>query len=212
MRRLPRLRPSPGDASRRHFDRWSKTYEEDRRSRFIAPLQDAAFESLALVSEDRFLDVGCGTGAAVRRAAAIAGRAVGLDPSEGMVARARELAAGMPNAEFVSGTADQLPFESDSFTALLCTTAFHHFPEPEAAIAEMVRVLAPGGRVTLGDASTDKPVMRIANRALQLFQPSHIGMYRSAQLHSWFESAGFGDVNTSMIWDGRYVILTARAG
>src|SRR5947207_15230148 len=88
------------EASRRGFDEWAPSYEEDRRSRKIASMQLAAFEALELVAEDRLLDVGCGSGAAVRRAAAVAERAAGVDLSPGMITRAEELARGLDNVEF----------------------------------------------------------------------------------------------------------------
>ena len=50
---------------RRRFGRWARTYEHDRRSRFNAIPQQRAVAALMLRPGDRFLDVGCGTGAAV---------------------------------------------------------------------------------------------------------------------------------------------------
>jgi ubiquinone/menaquinone biosynthesis C-methylase UbiE len=91
------------------------------------------------------VDVGCGSGAAVRDASGLVERAVGLDLSPAMVARARTLAEGLRNVEFREGDASgRLPFADGEVTALLCTTAFHHFPNPRAAGRELARVLAPG--------------------------------------------------------------------
>ncbi len=77
-------------AARERFDRWADSYERDRRSRFNAKPQREAPAALALQPNDRFLDVGCGTGAAVRAAAAVVDRAVGVDLSPEMVRRAKE--------------------------------------------------------------------------------------------------------------------------
>ena len=77
--------------SRRHFDRWSRSYESDPSSRRLAALQQAALDALALESGDRLLDVGCGSGAAVRHAAPTVERAIGVDLSPGMIERARGL-------------------------------------------------------------------------------------------------------------------------
>ena len=79
------------------FDRWAATYESDPVSRFIARPQNEALRALDLAAEDRFLDVGCGTGAAVRGAARVARRATGLDASIEMVARAAGLASAFRN-------------------------------------------------------------------------------------------------------------------
>jgi ubiquinone/menaquinone biosynthesis C-methylase UbiE len=150
---VARRRRDQSRAAQRHFDRWSRRYEADRRSRKLAPLQDEALQALDLGPGDALLDVGCRSGAAVRRAAAVAERAVGVDPSPGMLARAAELAAGIPNVEFVAGEAEGLPFGDGAFTAVLSTSAFH-FPDPERAATEMGRVLARAGRLALGDRRT----------------------------------------------------------
>src|SRR5438034_8564397 len=103
-------------ASRRGFDKWAPTYEADRRSQRNARMQAAAFEALELRSQDRFLDVGCGTGAAVRQAAATASRAVGLDLSPAMLERAEQLAEGIDGVEFRLAESSELPFEDGAFT------------------------------------------------------------------------------------------------
>src|SRR5207247_11185257 len=128
-----------------------------------ARMQAAAFEALELRSQDRFLDVGCGTGAAVRQAAATASRAVGLDLSPAMLERAEQLAEGIDGVEFRLAESSELPFEDGAFTAVLCTSSFHHYPDPEASVREMARVLGPGGRIVIGDGSADRWEARLAD-------------------------------------------------
>ena len=77
-------------AARTHFDRWSETYEQDSAARWLREIQTQALAALALTESDVLLDVGCGTGAAVRDAAPMVTRAVGFDLSPGMVAQATE--------------------------------------------------------------------------------------------------------------------------
>lgn len=197
-------------AARRRFDRWAGTYERDRRSRFNARPQQEALAVLALQPNDRFLDVGCGTGAAVRAAAAVVERAVGVDIAPKMIVRAKELAAGLPHAEFVVGDSEQLPFPAEAFTALLCTASFHHYPEPELALAEMARVLAPGGRLVIADGTSDLRIARIADRLLRLLDRSHVRLYPTDELVDLVHHAGFDDVATRHLWDGGYAILSAR--
>ena len=64
-------------ANRRWFDRWASRYETGPISGWLAQIQDAALAALELGPDDRLLDVGCGTGAAVRRAADTVREAVG---------------------------------------------------------------------------------------------------------------------------------------
>ena len=198
------------EESRRHFDRWSPRYEEDRVSRWLAEAQRESLAALGLRPADSLLDVGCGTGAAVREAAATIERAVGVDLSPGMIDRARALGAGLGNAEFVAGDSEALPFGDGEFTAVLCTTSFHHYPRPEVALREMARVLAPGGRLAIADARADHPAVRVLDAVLSRIQRSHVAFRREGELRRLIESAGLGDTSSRAIWWGGYLILTAR--
>jgi ubiquinone/menaquinone biosynthesis C-methylase UbiE len=193
-----------------HFDRWARRYERDPVSRFIAGAQAQALEALELTGDDRFLDVGCGTGAAVRQAASRVERAVGVDLSEAMVGRARELAAGIQGVEFVVGDSERLPFAGGEFTALLCTTSFHHYPRPERAVAEMARVLGPGGRVAIADGAADRLATRVLDGLLRRFQPSHVGFHPAAELERFLAGAGFEGIASRSLWGGGYAIVTGR--
>lgn len=195
-------------AARTHFDRWSTTYEQDRASRRLRELQRNALGMLALTPDDVLLDLGCGTGAAVRDAAATVTRAVGFDLSPAMIARARELAASFGNAEFVEGDVSApLPFADGEFTAILCTNAFHHFPEHRATVAEIVRVLAPTGRLVIADANRSHPAVLMLDLLLRLLQHSHVGFRSPGQLRSDLRAAGLIDVTTDKIWGGGYAFV-----
>ena len=198
------------DAARRRFDRWAGSYESDRRSRFNAKPQQAALAALDLQPGDRFLDVGCGTGAAVRAASAIAERAVGVDLSPRMIERAREFAGA--GAEFLVGDSEQLPFEPGTFTAVLCTASFHHYPHPERAVAEMARVLAPDGRLVIADGVADRGAARVADRILRIVDRGHVRLYRTRELADFLRGAGFDDISVTTLWDGGMAILSARRG
>lgn len=88
------------------------------------------------------LEVGCGTGHWLR---AMSGRALmiaGIDPSAGMLARARATA---PGAHLIRASADSLPWRDASFDRVFCINALHHFPDRGRFLAEARRVLRPGG-------------------------------------------------------------------
>jgi ubiquinone/menaquinone biosynthesis C-methylase UbiE len=106
----------------------------------------AAVERLALGSEDRFLDLGCGLGAALEHATFTGAAVYGLDPSPAMVARAQER---VPGAEVREGSAEAIPFPDQAFTVALSVATFHHWADQEAGLAEVRRVLAPGGRLMI---------------------------------------------------------------
>jgi ubiquinone/menaquinone biosynthesis C-methylase UbiE len=183
-------------AARTHFDRWSETYEQDSSARWLREVQAQALAALALTEKDVLLDVGCGTGAAVRDAAPTVTRAVGFDLSPGMIAQAKERAAELDNVEFRTGdVSGRLPFADGAFTALVCTTAFHHFPRPTDTIREMARVLAPSGRLIIADANRRHAAVFALDLVLRVAQPSHAGFRSPRQLMHDLCAAGFARVS-----------------
>lgn len=105
----------------------------------------------------RVLDVGSGTGTLAVALAEVVGRdgsVTGVDPSPAMVAAARAKAGRRAHpARFLVAAAQQLPFPDRGFDAVLTTLALHHVPEDRrsTAVAEMLRVLRPGGHLLIAD-------------------------------------------------------------
>lgn len=111
------------------------------RARFLAAQPNA-----------RVLDVGCGIGDAtllIARHLAPGGTAVGLDAHDGLLeeARARTAAPRAAEVRFVSGDAAAMPFADDSFDAAQVERVLQHVEDPGAVLAEMCRVVRPGGVV-----------------------------------------------------------------
>ena len=112
--------------------------------------QAIALQMLELQPGDGVLDVGCGPGNFTRALARASGDglAVGLDASRTMLDQAsRE--HNPPNVRYVRADAAALPFPDATFDAVCCFAALYFIAEPQEAIDEMVRVLAPGGRIAL---------------------------------------------------------------
>jgi SAM-dependent methyltransferase len=104
----------------------------------LAPLLDAA----QVATGQRLLDVGTGPGVAAAAAHARGLAATGVDVSPGMIALAR---AKHPGISFQVAEVTELPFPDGAFEIVICNFALGHFPTPDAALAECVRVLALGG-------------------------------------------------------------------
>ena len=106
-------------------------------------------EAADIRTGDRVLDVACGTGVLAREArrrAGPEGRVVGLDLNEGMLAVATRTE---PTIEWRRGDATSLPFEDVSFDVVVSQFALMYFPDRVAALREMWRILAPGGRLAV---------------------------------------------------------------
>jgi ubiquinone/menaquinone biosynthesis C-methylase UbiE len=186
------------EASRRHFDRWARVYS---RSRLLESLQRRALTELDLRAGDRVLDVACGAGKLVRAIAPQVERAVGVDLSPAMIEQARREAGADPavpaeRLEFVVGASDDLPFADGEFTAVITTTAFHHFPDPAGSVREMVRVLAPGGRIVIGDSVRDTLLARLGDAFLRRFERGHVGLQDEEGFERLLAEAGI-DVPSS---------------
>jgi SAM-dependent methyltransferase len=128
-----------------------------------------------------------------------------------MIAQARAIAQQLQNVDFHEGDIAQgLPFADGEFSAILCTTAFHHFTKQADALAEMARAMGAGGRLVIADANADEPVVRLLDLPLRVFQRSHVGFRRPSQLASDLHALGFPDVRVGTIWKGGYAIVRAR--
>src|SRR3954447_18780984 len=121
--------------------------EYERTAAELEPTAREVVARAAIAPGERVLDVACGTGNAGLIAAAAGARVTGLDAAPRLVevARQRAAAAGA-DAEFVVGDALDLPFEDGAFDAVVSVFGVIFAPDPARAIAEIVRVLAPGGR------------------------------------------------------------------
>ncbi|KAF0178298.1 MAG: class I SAM-dependent methyltransferase [Hyphomonadaceae bacterium] len=95
-------------------------------------------------SATRVLDVGCGEGRFCRMLRARGGEAVGIDPTGALIAQARRLD---PEGHYVEGVAESLPFADGAFDLVVSYLSLIDIPDVGAAIPEMARVLAPGGRL-----------------------------------------------------------------
>ena len=141
------------DAEKMRFDNWSRSYEQSFTWRhFFSPVHDILQAHVLGVQDKHILDVGCGTGDMLRRfSGERAARLVGLDQSEGMLAKARELSAEDDKIAYLAGSAESLPVGDAEFDVVTSCIAFHHFPDPDIAVSEMYRVLKPGGRLFICD-------------------------------------------------------------
>ena len=103
---------------------------------------------LDLKVTDTVLDVGCGDGFWTSRLAQNGGRVVGLEPDLKTLGYAQRFHS-LPNITYVCGVAESLPFRDGAFDKVLSVSCLEHFADPWRGIAEIARVLRPGGRVAL---------------------------------------------------------------
>jgi ubiquinone/menaquinone biosynthesis C-methylase UbiE len=117
----------------------------------------------------RVLDVGCGTGDYLRIMAPLVapGPAVGIDLSTALIDVARERATtDGDNVSFQVGDAYELPFPNASIDRVVATQVLLHLTDPWRAVAEMRRVLAPAGLLSIGEWDWDSTCLAVTDREL----------------------------------------------
>ncbi len=150
--------------------------------------------------DDDVLDVACGPGLVACPLAAVARHVTGIDLTPAMIeqARAKQRAAGLTNLTWLVGDAVPLPFPDGAFSAVVTRFSFHHFLDPEAVLAEMVRVCRPRGRVAVIDVFTSSPEQAEAyNRVEKLRDPSHVRALSLEELTGLCHDAGLRDIRTA---------------
>lgn len=168
---------------------------------------DVFLDWLAPLPGLRWGDIGCGNGAStallLERCAPAFVEAI--DPSEGQLSYARERLSGRP-ARFTRGSAAALPYADGSLDAAVMALVIFFVPEPEKGVAEMARVVAPGGMVSA--YVWDVPnmgfpvaplVAEMAADGLVWPAPPSAEASRRDVLHALWEGAGLAAVETRVI-------------
>jgi arsenite methyltransferase len=124
------------------------------RTRDVVRRRQLVREALAAARGERILDVGCGPGYYVAELAeqvTADGHVTGIDASGPMLAVARDRCADVRNTDFHEGDATSLPFDDAEFDAAVSVQVLEYVPDVDTALAEIRRILRPGGRVALWD-------------------------------------------------------------
>jgi len=121
---------------------WSLYSEPHNR-----PLFEAVLDAATVGNGTRLLDLGCGTGLVLQLASLRGATVSGIDVAPGMLGVA---ATRVPDADLRLADLQTLPFADGSFDAVTAINAFQFAVDPLAAIADAARILAPGGRLSIG--------------------------------------------------------------
>jgi ubiquinone/menaquinone biosynthesis C-methylase UbiE len=157
-------------------------------------------ETAGVGSEDTVLDVACGPGLITCAVAKVARHVTGIDITPAMIGEARKAqrTTGLTNMDWRVGDVSALPFADACFSAVITRYSFHHFLEPEAVLAEMVRVCRPGGTVAVVDVFMTSSEQREAyDRMEKLRDPSHTRALLLAELTGMFHDVGLTEMKTA---------------
>jgi len=149
----------------KEFTKAADIYESDQAGIYEICKEDYPYISSELEKEDftDLLDCGCGSGPMISLLYEKdpTKNYTGLDITPRMIEVARQ--KNLKGVSWVVGDCENLPFEKDSFDAIICSNSFHHYPNPQAFFDSAKRVLRVGGRLILQDYTASKHVLWFMN-------------------------------------------------
>lgn len=175
-----------------YFEQVSSQWDSLRKGFYGDDVSDAVLATARILPEHVVLDVGAGTGFLTEGALVKARRVIALDFSDSMLNEAKTKFAGR-NVEFRVGSVEQIPLPDSSVDAVVGNMVLHHCPNPELAIADMRRVLVPGGRLVLSDLQKHQ-YESLRKEHADLWLGFEMGYVREA-----FMKAGLEDVSVETL-------------
>jgi len=140
---------------------------------------------------ERVLDVACGTGQLLETLATHPDdpELFGIDRVPAMLGVASERLG--QRATLLEGVAEKLPFDDAAFPLVTCTNALHYFPDADASLHEMRRVIAPYGNLVITDWCRDYALMKLLNGFLPLTRHAHVHAFSLRELELSLARADF---------------------
>jgi len=195
MSALHEIVKSQFDKQAQNFSKWSVTKNLE--------YQKAYFDFCELSPQDTLLDFACGTGEYGIFAAQKIKSVHGVDISKGMIEVAEKQAAKerIQNIEFLCCPVEKTPFESESFSIVICRSAFHHFEKYDTIFNEMKRCCQKGGRISIQDivAFSDKKVDAFFEELEKAIDVSHHKTLTKEYVNSLYAQSNIAIKNTFSI-------------
>jgi SAM-dependent methyltransferase len=185
---------------RAEFNRWAEAGRGEGMERDHLPIVLPMLAQMGMSAAENILDLGCGSGWLSKLIAGEVsdGRVVGVDVSDEMVRLARRACADLPNAMFVVGTAEEVPWQPNFFTRVVSVESAYYWPDPAKGLSEIFRVLQEGGSAwILINYYHDNPYCHQWGSLLAI--PARL--FSADEWVGMFQAAGFADVATERIAD-----------
>jgi len=184
-------------------DETSRVVEEFNASGGAKERRRKITAALALQGGEAILDVGSGPGHQAFEISAVVGpdgRVRGIDPAESAVAIASRRCSELPNVSFELGEAAQLPFDDETFDAVMSSQVFEYLEDVSGGLREIFRVLRPGGRMLIHDTDWGALLWRSSDaarmtRIMEVWDRHLTDPCLPQTLGCKIRDAGFGHVN-----------------
>lgn len=173
------------------FSTQAPTFEDPRLNRAFTSGLESLVAAIDPGADELCLDVAAGTGHVSRALAPFVRAIVALDAVDAMLEQGVEQAraSGLRNIVFQRGEALALSYPDDIFDLVVTRLSLHHLSDPQQAVAEMVRVCRPGGRIVLVDLVRD-PAHPPPDELERIRDPSHLRVLTRAEISTALAEAG----------------------
>ena len=184
------------DLTVKEFTKAAKIYETDHAGIYEMCKDDYPYISSELEKEDYhdLLDCGCGTGPMISLLYEkdSTKHYTGLDITPRMIEVGKS--KSLSGVDWIVGDCENLPFDENSFDAIICSNSFHHYPNPQKFFDSVKKVLRPGGRLILQDYTSSKPVLWLMNHIemplANMAGHGDVGAKSLDEIHEYCTNAG----------------------
>lgn len=181
----------------KRFDKWAGSYDTGIVSIFFKKCNRKICQLVNLQDGMKVLDVGCGTGSLLKELSQSRRELnlYGIDLSPEMINGARVKLKDVEHVELYERSAADLLFQSNYFDYVVCMNSLHHHPNPKQSLAEMTRVLKPGGVMILMDGFVDSTVRKVLSRAANVLRnEGKVHRFKREELQRIFRSLGYKSI------------------
>ena len=180
----------------REFTKAAEMYESEHAGIYEMCREDYPYIAGELEKQPYtdLLDCGCGTGPMIsllyQRNPQKHYTGIDLTPKMIEIAKAK----GLQGTEWIVGDCENLPFEDNSFDVIICSSSFHHYPNPQRFFHSASRVLRSGGRLILQDYTAPKGILWLMNHTeiplANLVGHGDVAAYSLDKVREFCEKAG----------------------
>ena len=193
-----------------HFSRVKEEFKRQAETLSVAPVftdsevLEKIYGAVRPTKMMNLLDLGCGPGIVTAALAPNVREVVAYDLTSEMLEKARQRCekAGLENVRFELGSAEQLPFEKESFDCIVTRLTIHHFLDPRRVMNEVIRVTRQKGKVVVVDivSSENQEEATLHNALETLRDPSHVRILSAGELQELIRVAGL-QITSQITWE-----------
>lgn len=177
------------DKSKRHFDSTAVDYNNSSDGKFTEKMYAPLLAELRKQQSGKLLDVGCGNGNILEPLSDTELQLFGIDLSDKMIEEAGKRLNG--RAKLQTANAEKLPFDGNMFDILVCNASFHHYPNPDAVLTEMNRVMKNSALLYIGESYIPGVARLFMNLFIRFSPDGDFHIYGKRELTRLLEIHGF---------------------